>query len=136
MMDEKETLRASTAQHFEWSIRALAQSTDVQLSLFPDFVCKADELALDYEERWGNFREELGESLTSEQLDSISALDKHLRAMSGLQNEKFWTDESMVNDPEWRLVRELALRVVAVMGWSSEPPPPGRSIYIGPNGRA
>ena len=33
---------------FRWSLQALASDSDDQLSLFPDFVCKADELALDY----------------------------------------------------------------------------------------
>ncbi len=32
------------------AITALAQPAEVQLSLFPDFVCKADELALDFED--------------------------------------------------------------------------------------
>ncbi len=34
----------------EQAVVALAQSADVQLSLFPDFVCKADELALNFED--------------------------------------------------------------------------------------
>jgi hypothetical protein len=32
------------------SVQALAQPAEVQLSLLPDFVCKADELALDFDQ--------------------------------------------------------------------------------------
>ncbi len=31
------------------SLQALAMPAEVQLTLFPDFVCKADELALDFD---------------------------------------------------------------------------------------
>ncbi|MGK4009217.1 hypothetical protein WMF31_41845 [Sorangium sp. So ce1036] len=121
-------------KELEWAVRALAQEFDVQRSLFPPFVCVADELALEFEECVrkipSNVRLVL---LTDEQDAHLKALDDKLDAMSGPENIRFWTDDALRHDPEWSEVRRLSVKLIEAMGWSSMPPPPSSDIYVGPD---
>ena len=46
--DWENDTRRDIRNQFRWSFQALACDADGRLALFPDFVCKLDELALDY----------------------------------------------------------------------------------------
>jgi hypothetical protein len=120
-----------TLERLEWSIRALAQSADKQMELFPEFVCVADELALDFDEHYQRFLAEGFGDLESEARQKLAALDEYLSSFSGPDNAELWTDEALGKAPEWRKTRELAKDVIARMGWSSQPPPKDRAIYVG-----
>ena len=114
---------------FEWSVRALAQSAVVQRGLFPDFVEVADELALDFDERHRRVRSGSAQ-FTADQAASIDALDRALDAMSGPAHQELWTMEALDQAPEWDHIRELARELIRVMGWSEDPPPSDRAIYV------
>ena len=116
------------------SILALAQPAEIQLSLFPDFVCKPDELALDFED---GLYELVGheEEITEEQRSAIDALDALITSMSGKHNSEFWTDDAVRSNPGWESIRGLAKVVVAAFGWELRPPPSTDAIYIPSGGR-
>ncbi|WP_280279146.1 hypothetical protein [Sphingomonas sp. CBMAI 2297] len=116
------------------AILALAQPAEVQLSLFPDFVCKADELALDFED---GLYELVGHEheVTAEQRGAIDALDAVLVSMSGPTG--FWTEEALRTHPTWERIRELAKAVAVAFGWELRIPPPSNAFYVvaGPDKR-
>jgi len=111
------------------AVLALAQPADVQLALFPEFVCKADELALDFE---GGLYELVGheDKITLEQRAAVDALDKIIVGMSGEQNAAFWTEEALQSHPTWEEIRAAAKVVVAAFGWELRRSPPSGAIYI------
>jgi hypothetical protein len=116
-------------EQLKYSIQALALPADIQLSLFPDFVCKADELALDFDNWWQTvLNQEI--TLTSRQLVLLSKLDNLLGKMSGTSNEALWTETSLRTNENWTAVRELAQATLEAFGWSLEVPPSNKSIYI------
>ena len=43
---------AHRLQRLQWSLQALARPASEQLSLYPDFVCPGDELALEFDEHY------------------------------------------------------------------------------------
>ena len=115
------------------AVLALAQPVDVQLSLFPDFVCKADELALDFEDGLYELVGHEGEN-TIEQRAAIEALDKIIIGMSGAQNASFWTEDALRSHPKWDAIRSAARAVIVAFEWELRRPPPSNAIYI-PAGR-
>ena len=117
-------------EHFEWSVRALAQPSDVQRSLFPSFVEVADELALDFDEHYRDLPSFLS-IFTREQAQRIEELNAALDAASGPEHGELWTMEALDHSSEWQCCRELARRVIEAMGWSSAAPPANRAIYVG-----
>ena len=121
-------------EKLKWSTQALAAPFEIQLSLFPDLVVVADELALDWEEWFCGNKDELKTMLTSEQFAALSELDLALVKISG--KEEFWTDEALRNVPEWIRIRELARICLAKCGWPQEIPLRERGhIYRGVNGK-
>ncbi|HWA27577.1 MAG TPA: hypothetical protein VG734_18115 [Lacunisphaera sp.] len=122
--DEEYDETAAIARRFEWSVRALFQPVHVQENLFPDFVCLAEALALEFE-GWRNpfLESDARKTLTTRQLGLIKELDVQLESMSGEGNEALWTDEALAFAPEWAKVRERALALAAEMNWNSAPPP-------------
>lgn len=117
-----------------WSLQALACEADVQLSLFPDFVCKVDELALDFDHWYQTARELLGDEITGDRLATLQAMDDRLDVMSGEGSEfveNLWFEDALSHRPQWTEVRALASTALACFGWPAEPPPRGRSFYAG-----
>lgn len=109
-----------------WALQALAIPAQNQVRLFPDWVEKADELALDLD-HWvlvvcGNYAEDLSQ----EQLVRLADVNKRLNAMSRLGaefEEELWTEEALSSSPHWAHVRQLAADALAAFGWSVESPP-------------
>ena len=115
------------------AVLALAQPAEVQLSLFPDFVCKADELALDFQD---GLYELVGheDEITAPQRVAIDALDKLILAMSGEQNAPFWTEDAVRSHSTWEEMRMAAKATAVAFGWELRRPPPSGAIYV-PTGR-
>jgi len=111
----------------ERAVLALAQPAEVQLTLFADFVCKADELALDFDDGLSMSRKE---QMSSEQRAAIDTLDQLLARMSGEQNAPLWTEEALRSGPVWEEVRSAAKAVAAAFGWTLRRPPPSGATYI------
>ncbi|MFO0889221.1 MAG: hypothetical protein U0790_08785 [Isosphaeraceae bacterium] len=124
-------------QQFRWLLQALAIDAEAQLSLFPDFVLKADELALDFDHWFSTARSLLAAELSEEQMEALSAIDARLEAMSrgGPDFEEgLWSDAALVSSPQWAEIRSLARAALRIMGWPLEVPPSGRAVYV--TGRA
>jgi len=109
------------------AVLALAQPANVQLSLFPEFVCKADELALDFED---GLHELVGHEISGEQRAAVEALEEIITSMSGEQNASFWTEEALRSDPTWDDIRSAAKAVLIAFGWEPRTPSPSGAIYI------
>ncbi len=118
------------------ALQALALPPRVQLGLLPDFVCKADELALDFDHWCSTVVQREDWSLTEFQRSQLVALDGALTDMSSAEQRLLWTDDAMTDRPEWQHVRMLAQAALAAFGWTLETPPSYRHEYINSNGRA
>lgn len=70
------------------AVVALTQPADIQLSLFPDFVCKADELTLDFKD---GLHEMVGreDQFSNEQRTVVDALNKLIFSKSGEEHASF-----------------------------------------------
>ena len=118
---------------FEWSVRALAQPAHVQLGLYPDFVCVADELVLEFDEwRQKILDSPVASNWSEGRMRMIDELDQQIVRMSEEHDEDLWTERALVERGEWGRIRELAERLVQEMNWSSEPPPRDRDLFVGP----
>src|SRR5688572_12436301 len=86
------------------SLQALAMPADTQLELFPDFVCKVDELALGFD-HWSRcvLGEDRGE-LSERQKSLLMKLDGAFEQMSGGQNQNLWAEDALRTSPEWQVV--------------------------------
>ncbi|NIJ63426.1 hypothetical protein FHR20_000357 [Sphingomonas leidyi] len=116
-------------EQLERAVLALAQSADVQLSLFPDFVCKADELALDFEEALDMFFGHEVELAEHERIE-LNALDCLILSKSGEANVAFWTDDALRHHPTWDEIRVAAKSTATAFGWVLRCPLPSGAIYI------
>ena len=114
-------------ERLEWSTRALAQSSEVQTGLYPDFVEVADELVLDWEEGLG----QIDQALTVEQTVAIERLESFILSNSGSLNPGLWTMEALASAPEWQTIRQRALELIQVMQWSPESPGPSQDLFVG-----
>jgi len=105
------------------SLQTLAMPADAQLALCPDFVCKVEELALDFD-HWsecalGNDRGELSE----EQKFLLRKLDGTFDQMSSGQSRNLWEEEALRNSPEWQGIREIAKAALTSFCWDAKRPP-------------
>jgi hypothetical protein len=122
-------MEAEMRNKLQRAIIALAQQAEVQLSLFPDFVCKADELALDFED---GLYEMVGHEaeFTEQQKSAVTALDALITSMSGQANTDFWTDDALRTNPTWEQIRALARIAAATFGWDSSAIPQSDHVYV------
>ena len=113
-------------QHLLWSLQGLAAAAEVQVSLYPDFAAKPDELAQDFCHWYECARGTLATQWTAPQRAALNALDAKLSRMSrhGLEfSEDLWLEPALQGDPRWAEVRELARSALRVLGWPLESPP-------------
>lgn len=129
MDDEK--MRSGMLTRLRHTLQALAMPAKVQLGLFPDFVCKADELALDFGHYYEVVLDNLGPAFTAEQRARLRALDERLGEMSGAANAALWTEEGLHTQEDWAAIREQAREVLAALGWEVAIPPSYSHEYIG-----
>jgi hypothetical protein len=123
---EEATTRSWHFTQLRWALQALAIPAQEQVRLFPDWVAKVDELALDLE-HWSkvvcaNYAQELSQ----EQSARLADVNQKLGAMSrgGAEFEpELWTEEALSSSPHWTHARQLAADALASFGWPVERPP-------------
>ena len=117
------------------AVVALAQPADIQLSLFPDFVCKAGELARDFEDGLYEMVGHEGE-FSDQQRAAIDALDKLISSKSGERHASFWTDTAVREHPIWEEIRTAAKLAAATLEWDLQNLLPSNAVYVParPNG--
>jgi len=111
------------------SMQLLASPATTQLNLLPDFVCKGDELALEFD-HWrlvtlGNYADEL----TAAQISALDCLDHALNELTA-KGEQYWTETAVLTSEEWAAIRGLATKALEVFHWPMEPPPTYGHEYI------
>lgn len=103
-------------------LQALALPAEVQLNLLPDFVCKGDELAIDYSHWCLVLLSNDSGQLTELQIALLTQLDNYFDKMSQLHDESLWTDEAIKIMPEWAKIREMATGLLNSFQWPIEVP--------------
>ena len=121
------TERAWHFRQLKWALQSLAIPAADQRRLFPDWVLKADELALDFN-HWASVVEgNYDDALSKEQANALAEVDRKLSAMSraGADFEpELWTEPALTSSLHWADVRRLATITLEAFGWPVESPPP------------
>jgi hypothetical protein len=122
-------LRESIFRRLKHSVQLLASSPEVQLRLLPPFVCKADELALDFDHWCGIAFHNYGSDLNADQQSALKALDQKFSWLTKNAKEE-WTDQAIRESGEWQEIRFLATHILDTFGWPIETPPSYSHEYI------
>lgn len=112
------------------ALQSLAMVAEIQLSLFPEFVLKAEELALTFEHWYLCLRNNDEDKLSEDQKLSLAAIDEYLNQMSGEGKAHLWTEEATESEPEWEKLRELARQALKSFDWELGVPPKYWDEYI------
>ncbi len=99
------------------TLQALACDGHVALATAPVGSCKADELALDFDNFLSVALDSCADEFTAEQVAALRHVDDLLTAMSGADHEDLWTDEAVCLHPRWHEVRSQARRTLTALGW-------------------
>src|SRR5947209_10169262 len=114
---------AWTVVRLRHSLQALAIPAEIQLALFPYFVCKADELALDFGHWYDVVRSNRPDDFTLDQWATLETIDRMLHEMSRHGHAHRWTDDAVRASPEWDTLRTLARDALGALGWEVAAPP-------------
>ncbi len=114
--------RTGILERLKHSIQLLACPADIQLRMLPDFVCKADELALNFDNWKDVVLRNVSFDLTPAQKASLAALDSSLLEMTNA-GPPLWTEDSVRQSDEWAHTRVLAATALDAFGWPLEIPP-------------
>jgi len=112
------------------SLQVLALPAAAQVSLFPDFVLKADELVLNFD-HWRHCAvENYHSEMTAAQLDSLATLDAHIGGPNSVGDETVWEESALYSHPFWEEIRRLSVHALKAFRWSQEMPPDYRHEYV------
>jgi|ERR1039457_5837110 hypothetical protein len=125
--------RLGILERLKHSIQLLACPAEVQLNLLPSFVCKADELALEFDQWRLVAMSNFGSELTASQLSCLDAIDSFLSELTDMGPEH-WTDDVVRKSTEWQGVRDLATAALASFNWPTEAPPSHADEYVSAKG--
>lgn len=109
----------------KFALQALASPAKIQIQLFPSFVIKADELALEFD-RW--YRCVKDSELQTEQKIALFEIDTELERMS--HQKKLWSEAALHTSFEWQKIRELAHRALHTFDWELQTPPGFHDEYV------
>ncbi|ACX86276.1 hypothetical protein F6Q07_22855 [Pectobacterium parmentieri] len=112
----------------KWITQVFAQDSEVQKSLFPNFVNVADELAVEWEIALDEVNENA--ELTEEQRLVIKVLDDYMLSISGPANIQYWNNDALCHSSEWCNMRKMAKNILDIMKWDCIVPPKSDAIYI------
>ncbi len=105
-----------------WSLRALAQHARAQRELYPDFAVVADELVMDFDAAYSNYKE-----TTRTKHADLERLDAHIASKSGVL--EFWTDEALDRSAFWNEIRQQAEQALEVRGLTTFAPHPSSNTF-------
>jgi hypothetical protein len=113
---------------FRWSLQALACDAVDQLVLFPDGVCKDEELLDDYCHWSSVARSWHSDKFSDSRLAALKAIDDCINTIcedGSVHSKTTSCQEELSTSPEWQALRGLAKNALACFGWSVEKPPYG-----------
>jgi hypothetical protein len=121
--------RTAILERLKHSVQLLACPADVQLRMMPDFVCKADELALDFD-HWNDVvLSNLSSELRPAQKASLAAISNSVSEMTQA-GPTLWTEDSVRQSDQWAEVRVLAAKALESFNWPSEIPPSHADEFV------
>lgn len=89
------------------ALKLVASSSNVQISVFPNFVNIPDEIALIYNDAYLMLPQLQNQNLISEEaLEILRKIDELFEEMS--KDFSLWTLDKLENNKNWKLSRELA----------------------------
>ena len=112
------------------ALQALATDASTQITLYPAFVCVADELALTFDHWYRTVFDLMDSTLTINQQAHLQAIDQALAAMTHSNDQSLWTDQGLQYRDEWNHIRRLSQQSLASFGWPYESPPSYAHEYI------
>jgi hypothetical protein len=115
-------------ERLKHSVQLLASSAEVQLQYLPAGVCKADELALEFDQWREVALHNYDGDLTPGQRSSLNALNERLDWLTK-NGPEHWTEAAVRTSPLWNDIRQLAVQVLNIFGWSAGTPPSHASEY-------
>jgi hypothetical protein len=104
-------------QSLRSSLEALAMPGDQALSTQPDHVCKAEELALVFDNLHRAFVGNFASEILPSQVAALRKIDTLLDEMSGEHLAVLWTDEAVKGHERWSAVRAAARDALREMKW-------------------
>ena len=114
---------------FKWSLQALAAPAEVQLQLFPDYLWKVDEIAIEFDQ-WYQVMKRRRTFFSEKQQHLLENLNKKLDEISGPENLNYWLEEALRTDAVWEAIRSLARIVLGALGWPVSEPVDNRSKVL------
>lgn len=114
--------RPTTFERLKHALQALAMAPDVQIRLFPEFVCKANEMVFEFELWHERLISKASDVLSDSQKLQLIAIEDTIAVMSEADNQ-LWSDEGLRSRPEWERLRSLARDALQTFGWPLEKPP-------------
>ena len=122
--------RSAIFERLKHSIQLLAWQPGTQLKLLPDFVCKADELALEFDHWREVVLDNFGPELSTEQMSCIENIDLGLSELTQ-KGPEHWTENAVRKSEEWGQIRALAAAALESFGWAREMPASHADEYVG-----
>lgn len=110
------------------AVQALAQPAMIQDKLYPDSLCKGDEMALQFDEAYEAVDSE-GIELNAQQDAALNELDSYIDEHSPEDDddedlEALWCDATlMYKDARWEEIRKRADAVLVAFDWPRDVPP-------------
>lgn len=126
---DADALRIFTVTRLMHSVQLLAQPAEVQDASLPDFVCKADELALDFDHWRRCVESDRAATLSAEQREALRVLDARIDDV--FLHDVPDDERQSLTRPAWGLVREAARAALAAFGWPADRPPSYAHEFIG-----
>jgi hypothetical protein len=124
-MNEQER-RHWILERLKHSLQALAIPASEQVSLFPDFVIKTEELILEFEHWRVTALKNYRADLTDKQCDSLAAIDAHSTAPS----KEVWDESALASHPFWQHIRRLAKESLDAFEWPLDAPKSYAREYV------
>jgi hypothetical protein len=122
-------MKEAIFERLKHSVQLLASSPQIQLQLLPPFVCKADELALDFDHWLEVTLDKYKSDLSLDQLSALKTLDEKMHWLTA-DGKEHWTDEAVRNSPQWECIRSIAANALQIFGWAAETPPSYAHEYV------
>jgi len=118
----EDVTRVAILERLRHALQALAATPEEQAELLPEFVCEADELALEFDNWLKEAIAKYAAEMSAEQIAALEAVDRLLDEMSGKHRTNLWTAAALRDDGRWSRVRSLACTALERFGWPAGVP--------------
>ena len=105
------------------SVVLLASGAAEQQQVLPEWVVRADEIALIFDECY-QYVGELAQQdrLNDRQIEVLRSIGQRLEAMSGQSQAALWTDQALAADSNWQWIRQRARDALELLGTKPHTP--------------